>query len=534
TTAPNANGVATVTVVSQDSGGTANGGMDKTTNTFTLTITPVNDPPVITLASNNVLVLEDAGVTAVPGFVTTSPGPANESAQGVTNLAVLSVSNPSLFSVQPTLTLNGTLTFTTASNANGVATVTIMAQDNGGTANGGTDTATNTFTLTVIPVNDPPVITLASNNVTVLEDAGVVTVPGFVTTSPGPGNESSQSVTNLTVLSVSNPSLFSVQPVLALNGSLTFTTATNANGSATVTIMAQDSGGTANGGMDKTTNTFTITITPVNDPPNFNLSGQVGGSMPMAVAYLKSTVGNPWGNTENESAMDTAFGPGNWRGYTFETVDVQTLLATNKFLFLEGSDALANALNAFLTANLGALQGWVSNGGSLFINAAPNKGGNINFGFGVTLNYDGATSFSGTASAAIPGHSIFNGPQSPVGTAWTGGYFSHGFLTGVAMTALITDVSNRVVLGELQAGRGNVLFGGMTTANFHSPQPQGNNLCANIIYYGASKANFQAGNTSQFVMEDAGPQTVTNFAINISPGPPDEATQTVTFIVTND
>ncbi|MEI7733285.1 MAG: immunoglobulin domain-containing protein [Verrucomicrobiota bacterium] len=260
-------------MVSQDSGGTANGGVDKATNAFTISVTPVNDPPVITLASNNVLVLEDAGVTAVPGFVTTSPGPANESAQSVTNLTVLSVSNPSLFSVQPALALNGTLTFTTATNANGAATVTIMAQDNGGTANGGIDSTTNAFTLTVIPVNDPPVITLASNNVTVLEDAGVVTVLGFVTVSSyGAPNETNQSILGYT-LTADAPALFSVPPALSLAGTLTFTPATNANGVTTVTVVSQDNGGTAYGGVDKATNTFTISIAPVNDPPSFTLNG---------------------------------------------------------------------------------------------------------------------------------------------------------------------------------------------------------------------------------------------------------------------
>src|SRR5262249_23606261 len=38
----------------------------------------------------------------------------------------------------------------------------------------------------------------------------------------------------------------------------------------------------------------------------------------------------------------------------------------------------------------------------------------------------------------------------------------------------------------------------------------------------------------QSVVQDSGPQTVTGFASNISAGPPDESSQTVTFHVTND
>ncbi len=67
--------------------------------------------------------------------------------------------NPSLFSVQPAVSPIGTLTYTPAANANGVAHVTVRAQDDGGTAYGGNDTsAAATFTITVRPVNDCPTL----------------------------------------------------------------------------------------------------------------------------------------------------------------------------------------------------------------------------------------------------------------------------------------------------------------------------------------------------------------------------------------
>ena len=36
-----------MTVVVQDNGGVANGGVDQATNTFTILVTPVNDAPVV-------------------------------------------------------------------------------------------------------------------------------------------------------------------------------------------------------------------------------------------------------------------------------------------------------------------------------------------------------------------------------------------------------------------------------------------------------------------------------------------------------
>jgi hypothetical protein len=55
-----------------------------------------------------------------------------------------------LFSAQPSIDLaTGTLIFTPAPDANGAATVTVKLQDNGGTAFGGVDTTTETFTINV-------------------------------------------------------------------------------------------------------------------------------------------------------------------------------------------------------------------------------------------------------------------------------------------------------------------------------------------------------------------------------------------------
>ncbi len=70
-----------------------------------------------------------------------------------------------------------------------------------------------------------------------------------------PGRPSAFIVTN------NNNSLFAVQPQLSGSGTLTFTPATNGNGQATVTVVAQDNGGTANGGIDTSgPQTFIISI----------------------------------------------------------------------------------------------------------------------------------------------------------------------------------------------------------------------------------------------------------------------------------
>jgi len=60
--------------------------------------------------------------------------------------------NNALFSTQPSVAPNGTLSYTPADNANGTATVSVTLHDDGGTANGRDDTSdTKTFAITVNP-----------------------------------------------------------------------------------------------------------------------------------------------------------------------------------------------------------------------------------------------------------------------------------------------------------------------------------------------------------------------------------------------
>ena len=191
-------------------------------------------------------VLEDGGAKSVGAWATAiSPGPASESSQTVTFSA--SADNTGLFAVQPAVSPAGTLTYTLAADANGLATVTVTAHDDGGTANGGADSSSpSTFTITVDSVDDAPSFSAGSDQ-TVDEDVGAQFISGWATgISPGPANESSQSVTF--TASADNTGLFAVQPAVEPNGKLTYTPAADANGTATVTVIAHDDGGTANGG----------------------------------------------------------------------------------------------------------------------------------------------------------------------------------------------------------------------------------------------------------------------------------------------
>jgi PKD repeat protein len=197
--------------------------------------------------------------------------------------------------------------------------------------------------------------------------------------------------------------------------------------------------------------------------------------------YIRSNAGSPWGSTSNETAMNAVFGAGVWTQGFFETVNAATLFsAATCTIYMDGSDAGATAMETFLTANMTAMENWVAAGGKIFLNSAPNQDNGMNYGFGGTsLVYSGAT--YPTGNAVVPAHAIFTGPFLPVGLTWTGNWFCHGNI-GAYGSALI-DGSGVVICSEKFWGAGVAVFGSMTTANWHTPAPEGQNLRQNILCY---------------------------------------------------
>jgi CSLREA domain-containing protein len=258
----NQSGLAMITVtVNLFGGGTLN-------DTFVLTVNPVNDRPSFVIAAAPA-VLEDSAAQTVPNFATSITAGSGEGAQTL-SFNVTANNNPGLFSVAPAISSSGTLTYTPAPNAFGDAVVSIVLKDNGGTANGGVDTSTEqSFTISITPVNDVPAFTKGANQ-TVNEDAGFQSVVNWATGVTAGTNESSQSLT-FNVTNNTNPTLFSSTPVISSAGTLSYMTASNASGTADITIVLKDNGGTTNGGVDTSASqTFTITVNAVNDAPVTN------------------------------------------------------------------------------------------------------------------------------------------------------------------------------------------------------------------------------------------------------------------------
>lgn len=294
--AANASGVANVRVVLRDNGGTADGGIDSSVATITITVNAINDAPSFTNAGDQTA-LEDAPAQSVNNWATNlSAGPANESSQTLSFTATSSV--PSLFSTQPAISNTGTLTYTPATNANGTAIITVTCKDNGGVANGGIDSVRATFNITITAVNDAPSFTKGTNQ-SVDENSGAKTVSNWATNlSKGPSNESSQALSFS--VTKTNASLFSAGPAVSPTGTLTFTPAANQYGTSTVTVRAKDDGGVANGGRDSSdAQTFTITVNMVNEKPVLTMGSTPSTVSLGNVATYNPTFSDPDGNIDS-------------------------------------------------------------------------------------------------------------------------------------------------------------------------------------------------------------------------------------------
>ncbi|HBE70295.1 MAG TPA: hypothetical protein DDW52_19275, partial [Planctomycetaceae bacterium] len=225
---PNQHGSAIVTVTADDGELTAS-------DSFNVTINPVNDAPTVSNPISDITVDEDS---ADQTFDLRS---VFEDIDSVDLLFSATSNDGSLVS---TSVGGGLLTLSFASDQNGVATVTVTADD-------GELSVSDSFTVTVNAVNDAPIVVNPIADVTVDEDANDFTIDLSAVFSDIDSS-------NLT-LSVSNSDTALVSTTLSDN-ILTLSFVEDQNGSATVTVTADD-------GDLTVSDTFNVVVNPVNDAP---------------------------------------------------------------------------------------------------------------------------------------------------------------------------------------------------------------------------------------------------------------------------
>jgi hypothetical protein len=116
----------------------------------------VNDAPTINTPSN-ITINENAGQQTVNLTGITAGGGETQTLKVTASSNNTALINPSITYTSPNST--GTLTFTPAPNSFGTATITVTVMDNGGTLNGGVDTTSVQFTVTVNAVQVPATVT---------------------------------------------------------------------------------------------------------------------------------------------------------------------------------------------------------------------------------------------------------------------------------------------------------------------------------------------------------------------------------------
>lgn len=240
------------------------------------------------------------------------------------------------------------------------------------------------------------------------------------------------------------------------------------------------------------------------------MSAGSGKAQPQyGVYYLRSTEGEPWDEPNNTDEMNYVFGQDNWGSAFFETINLNTVFSANtSYVFIDGGDIGDQAFFTFLDENHTQIQDWVEAGGRLFLNCAANDAPNGSYNLylgGAMLVWDGDEpgTFNDTANIAegADTHPIFVGPGDP-GTSWTGGSFSHALLLVEATDLIVGGDVPGTICSESTIGLGKVIFGTMTTTNFHDPQPEAKYLRMNIHAY--------LGETTYVPNLMASPMTIAN------------------------
>lgn len=282
------------------------------------------------------------------------------------------------------------VTYTPAMDYAGTDTLTLNLND------GSQSSGDVQVLITVTRVNHAPSFT-AGGDVTVIEDSGAYSQAWATNVLAGPPDEAGQTLTF--TVSNDNNDLFSVQPAISADGTLSVTPAAGAHGTATVTVSLSDDGGTANGGVDTSAaQTFTITVTP-GYTVTYNGNGSTGGSVP----------------TDNNTYV---------QGDTFTVAGTGTLVRDG-YVFYKWAEAVSGIYAPGETYTVGGTTG------NLMFNAIWLK----------ELTISGATADNKT----YDGNNTFN--------------INWGFLSDVdpSMSSVFLDHSTATVLADATAGTGKTV-----------------------------------------------------------------------------
>ncbi|RZS93176.1 T9SS type A sorting domain-containing protein [Aquimarina brevivitae] len=245
---------------------------------FELTVTSLPQTPIVTPPAAPIVYEDASAVPLSDAIQVADPDNADQTVTfsvtgGSVTLGTTGVSFGGNGNGTDSFIVSGTLdaintaldeaTFTPLPNLAGddVATISFSSY------NGIFESNTAAVTFSIIPVNDAPYFELQRfPNLTVTQDADGQRIADFVRNVNDGDPETDQRL--VFKVSNTNNALFESQPYIdSRQNTLFFTPANRSTGTATVTVLLLDDGGTANGGVDMSeSRTFTITITESSRP----------------------------------------------------------------------------------------------------------------------------------------------------------------------------------------------------------------------------------------------------------------------------
>ena len=406
---PNANYNGTDSFTYQVSDG--NGGFDSAT--VTLTVTAVNDAPVLT-APGPIAVTEDtaaaisgisvADIDVGTGLVTVTLAVPSGS------LSAISGSGVTVGGTAAALTLTGTLadintflggsnvTYAPALNNSTDVSLTVTVNDKGNTGAGGAKTDSAVVTLDLQAVNDAPVVAAPASIIVTEDVASNITGISFSDVDAGTGNVTvTLSVTTgtlaaatgggVTVAGSGTGTVTLTGTVAAINsfisgGNVDYTTAADDTTAQTLTVSIDDGGNTGSGGAKTDTETVTLNVTAVNDAPVLTVPGSITIDEDVTTAITGITVADVDAGTGNITV--TLSVPGG------------TLAATSSGTVTVGGTATALTL----TGTLADINAFIA-GSNVTYTTALNNDNDVNLT--VTVNDKGNT---GTGGAKTDGEVI--------------------------------------------------------------------------------------------------------------------------------